>query len=230
MLPPLLASSLLRDEHAKQTPNVSRAFSDTVHAPSPAGHRRNKKKTDRQINHIGSRRCHFHRLDSMESINNLVPASEENQTGENDGGARTTQIFSLDQFLEHNNRGRRSKSVKKTGVSNPSSRRTTTIRTDPNNNLQVAPLRTAPAEKDDLPKKRHSKTHAVFPQLRFEDGRADIDYVMVPLVSSIEQHTRKKKPHSAVVTQLQIPTSSGVNSLEDLNVQYVRVPLISSVA
>ena len=90
MLPPLLASSSRRDEHVKQSRWVSRAFSDTAHAPLPAG-RQHKKKTDKQRHHsIGSRRCHFSRLDSTKSIITLLPASKENQTEENGGGARTT--------------------------------------------------------------------------------------------------------------------------------------------
>ena len=247
------SSLMSRDEHVKQSRGVSWVFPNTEEqAPKPAGHRsknkkvgkqrKNREKVGKQRYHsIGSRRFQFCRLDSSESINALVPVSEENQTGENGGGSRTIQVLEMDHFLEYNieldNLGQRSKSVKKSGPYNPSPLRTTTIRIDPNNNLQVAaPLRTAPpTEKGDHPKKRHSKkTHAVFPQLRFEDGSADVHYVTMPFVSSAERkNTSKKKSHAAVVLpQLQILASSRVTTLDDLDVQqYVRrAPRRSSMA
>ena len=225
MLPLFASSSPMKNEQVKQSPDFSLSSSHTEHAPSSIGRRRkNTKKAGKKQRprSFGSRRGHFSRMESSNST--LTPPTfEENQT-------RETQILEMDQFLGYtldlDDRGRRSKSFKKTGPPNPSSRRTTSTRTDSNKNLAATPLRNAPAEMDDLPKKRRPKrTHAVFPQLRFENGRADVDYVRKPLVSSVERkNTSKKKPHAAeVLSQLQIPASTRVTSLDDLDVQqYVR--------
>eukprot|EP00545_Synedropsis_sp_CCMP1620_P006121 CAMPEP_0119011608 /NCGR_PEP_ID=MMETSP1176-20130426/5784_1 /TAXON_ID=265551 /ORGANISM="Synedropsis recta cf, Strain CCMP1620" /LENGTH=250 /DNA_ID=CAMNT_0006964463 /DNA_START=84 /DNA_END=836 /DNA_ORIENTATION=- len=228
----------LREEQVKVSPHHRRvkAPAERPKGDSSPKNRKNGKRT------LLPRREQFSRIDSIQSFNALASVSETQQPEDAHVLTPVKPRKTLERFLKQSRRSVRQGSP---DISGPSSMSTVTIRKD-KNGLPLLPFSdTGGILKNEnvvftkdlsFSKKRSSRTQAVFAQLRFEDGEAKVEYVRVPLMvpssAPFTEDTKKTKKSSTMVTQLHGSSAAtrSFHSLEDLDVEFVRVPLMSSAA
>lgn len=180
---------------------------------SKASEQKKMVATPQTTSSFGQRRYQLSRAEILESFSSPVNTLATHAGNTAEIADELYPRMSLDEFFLAD---RTPNAEEKSNLSVPSSLSTFTHRPG-QNVLPLVPLVVGTSVKKPPPKQSVSTSYVEFLQLRFEGGRAEVEYVRIPMAST--------EPAKARIAQSSYLKSSGF-----VEVQHVRVRLANSAA